>query len=74
MKTFDKEAVYDAEIAPLMQQIIDICKREEIPFMASAVYKNAENGADMATTHIPGPDGEFDRNYVQCVGWLRRGS
>jgi len=29
----DKESVYDEEISPLVQQIIEICKRESIPFV-----------------------------------------
>ncbi|EJQ59764.1 hypothetical protein BW899_24220 [Bacillus mycoides] len=31
---YDKEEVYDEEIAPLMQQILEICKREELPMVA----------------------------------------
>jgi len=29
----DKESVYDGEISPLVQQIIEICQRENIPFV-----------------------------------------
>jgi len=29
----DKEAVYDEKISPIVQQIIDICKVENIPFV-----------------------------------------
>ena len=29
----DKESVYDEEISPLVQQIIEICQRENIPFV-----------------------------------------
>lgn len=29
----DKEAVYDERISPLVQQIIEICKGENIPFL-----------------------------------------
>ncbi|AJH80306.1 hypothetical protein FOC88_27350 (plasmid) [Bacillus thuringiensis] len=31
---YDKEKVYDEEIAPLLQQILEICKREELPMVA----------------------------------------
>ncbi|MCK4822306.1 hypothetical protein KA005_41470 [bacterium] len=31
----DKESIYDKKIAPLMTQIIDICKEHELPFFAS---------------------------------------
>jgi hypothetical protein len=29
----DKESVYNEEISPLVQQIIEICQRESIPFV-----------------------------------------
>ncbi|PFV35706.1 hypothetical protein [Bacillus thuringiensis] len=31
---YDKENIYDEQIAPLLQQILDICKKEEIPMVA----------------------------------------
>ncbi|QBP90714.1 hypothetical protein E1A90_04495 [Bacillus mycoides] len=31
---YDKEKIYDEEIAPLMQQILEICRREELPMVA----------------------------------------
>jgi hypothetical protein len=34
----NKEHVYDEEIFPLMKQILEICKREEIPMFASFEY------------------------------------
>lgn len=37
--TYDLEAVYDAEIAPLMAQIYEICKRVEMPYVASFSYR-----------------------------------
>lgn len=43
---YDKEQVYDEQISPLMAQIIEICKREEIP-MAVQFYlkeKHGDNG------------------------------
>lgn len=33
--TQDKEDVYDQEIAPLMTQIIDICKKHQMPMFAT---------------------------------------
>ena len=36
---YDLEAVYDAKIAPLMTQIIAICKRHELPMIASFAYR-----------------------------------
>ncbi|ARJ22878.1 hypothetical protein EXW39_16975 [Bacillus mycoides] len=31
---YDKEEVYDEEIAPVSQKILEICKREELPMVA----------------------------------------
>jgi hypothetical protein len=35
---FDLEEVYDEEIFPLMAKIIEVCKRHEMPFVASFQY------------------------------------
>ena len=35
---FDLETVYDEEIAPLMEKIISICQRVDMPMMASFAY------------------------------------
>lgn len=65
---YDKEAIYDAEIAPLMAKIIAICKREEIPCFASFAYavrpEDTESGtAQLCNTHLPGPGGELFPEY-----------
>ena len=36
----DKESVYDEKIFPLMKEIIDICKANDIPFFATFQYKD----------------------------------
>ncbi len=36
--SFNHEAVYDQQIAPLMSQIIEICKAHKIPMVASFMY------------------------------------
>jgi hypothetical protein len=50
--TWDLEAVYDAEISPLMTQIIAICKRVGLPMVASFQYANREDEA-LCTTALP---------------------
>ena len=35
---FDLEAVYDNEIAPLMEKIIAICQRVDMPMVSSFAY------------------------------------
>lgn len=37
----DKEAIYDDQIAPLMTQLIEICRREGVPMFASFQYGDA---------------------------------
>lgn len=39
MLEYDKEEIYDAQIAPLMEQIIAICSEHQIPMLASFAYK-----------------------------------
>lgn len=39
---YDKEEVYDNEIAPLMAQIIAICKREQLPMVAQFYLKEQQ--------------------------------
>ena len=43
---FDKEAVYDTEIYPLMGQIIEICQREQIPMAASFHLRDEDEDAE----------------------------
>lgn len=45
----DNESVYDEQIAPLMTQIIGICKKHKMPMMASFQY--APEG--LCTTALP---------------------
>lgn len=49
---FDLEAVYDAEIAPLMTQIIDICHKHKLPMLATFLCMNDpdESGDDLVCT------------------------
>lgn len=52
----DNEAVYDAEIAPLITEIIAICKREGIPMAATFEYAPEQ----YCTTAIPA-EGQSER-------------
>ena len=59
MKTgYDKEAQYDEKIAPLIKQVIQICKDEEIPFVMDFYLKSP----DMT------PEGHDD---LQCISFAR---
>jgi hypothetical protein len=71
---WDKEAIYDVEIAPLVDQIIAICKREELPMLLSVVYRHSDDTGDgdtkNCTTHTAGPKGETNERFAQCVRLL----
>lgn len=43
-QAFDLEAVYDADIAPLMTKIIEICKAHKLPMFAAFLYQNDPEG------------------------------
>lgn len=45
----DNESVYDEQIAPLMKQIIAICKEHSIPMLATFVYAPEQ----FCTTSLP---------------------
>lgn len=51
---WDEEAAYDSEIAPLMAQLIAICKAKKIPMLAVFQYCDTEeDGAGFCTTSLP---------------------
>jgi hypothetical protein len=61
---YDKEKVYDEEIAPLMSKIIEICKRENLA-MASQFYlqeefEDAEYEGPMYCTTVICPEGDTE--------------
>lgn len=63
-ETWDEEAAYDERIAPLMSQIIAICKERRIPMFASFAYAaSPEEGVAHCTTNLPF-DGRRVDSYV----------
>lgn len=48
--TWDKEAVYDDLISPLMARIIEICKEHEIPFVAQFQIGDSEEDGPLFCT------------------------
>ncbi len=61
---FDLEAVYDSEIAPLMTQIIAICKKHSMPMFASFAFANTEEeGWNYCTTYLH-TDGRRPRSFA----------
>lgn len=75
----NKEQVYDDQISPLMQQIIDICKDQGIAMMASfdiAHDGEGPNGEDCSTLMCSSllPDGDDKPNplLTQAFNFIRR--
>lgn len=71
----DNESVYDGLIAPLMGQIIAICKAHGIPMFATFQYgpESDEQGIPLCTTSIP-VDGQAEvfRSLARVAmdGWI----
>ncbi len=53
----DSEAIYDEQISLLMAQILEICKRERIPMLATFQYQHASREGDgeaaFCTSRVP---------------------
>lgn len=69
-----KETAYDAEISPLMVQIIDVCKRHKINVHATFVLDVPEDAEDenaiLCTTHLPVDEG--DEEGMRLIAALLR--
>jgi hypothetical protein len=58
---WEKEAIYDKEINPLVAQIMAICDREKLPFIISVCYQNIpeseteDQDQSYCTSYGPGP-------------------
>lgn len=54
---YDKESIHDNEISPLVNQINEICKREDIPFFITFVIRDdGEDGPLMCSSARTGHD------------------
>ena len=69
MKEFyNLEKVYDEEISPLMKQIIQICKNNNIPMVASFVFENDEDkGEGHCTTSINNIETRISNSITEAV-------
>lgn len=73
MKPYDQETTYDAQIAPLMAQIIAICKEHQIPMIASFAYRRDKNDEyDLCTTALPNNRGEAPAAFAGAIGIIYR--
>lgn len=70
---FDKESVYDEKIAPLMAQILKVCKEEDIPMIASFKLKDeTEEDGEMLCTSFVLPKEHTPDKYIECRNIIYR--
>lgn len=68
-----KEAVYDAEINPLMAQIIAICKRERIAMVASFAVPNETDADLFCTTSLLDTSHEPPQVFLAALNLILHG-
>jgi len=75
----NKEEIYDSQISPLMQQIIEICRGNGIAMISSfSIGHDGEgpNGEDCSnltcTSHLPDGDEVFDERFSKCAVTIRQ--
>ncbi|CAB3742821.1 hypothetical protein LMG24238_06946 [Paraburkholderia sediminicola] len=69
----NKEQVYDAQINPLMAQIIEICQTNKIAFVASFSIPNEGDETLACTTALLTAETEPPQNLVDALRVLRGG-
>ncbi|ANY67293.1 hypothetical protein BBD42_13025 [Paenibacillus sp. BIHB 4019] len=75
---YDKESIYDNEIEPLMKQIIEICKREQLPMAATFYLQEHRNDGDhdgepmYCTTELPFPGDTVGHEHIKYVSEAMR--
>ncbi|NKG32084.1 hypothetical protein FVB43_18820 [Erwinia rhapontici] len=71
---YDLEAVYDEQISPLMQKIIEICNQHQMPMLCSFAFHNdADLGVGDCTTLLNSFDGRFHAPFVMALRAIRIG-
>lgn len=68
-----KEEVYDAEIFPLMKQVIEICKREKIAVLANFQLSGKGEEDLRCTTALLDSSHEPSREQLSALSLLKDG-
>lgn len=66
-----KEQVYDEKLAPLMAQIIDICRESKIAFVADFLIPNDEDDSLHCTSFIVEDEAKPDDVLLRAVEILK---
>ena len=67
----NKEQVYDEKVAPLMTQIIEICKESGIAMLASFAIPTEEDSGLRCTTCLPDEAGKNDPDHLKALRILK---
>lgn len=76
MRKYDKEEIYDSEVASLMNKIIETCKRENLPMVAQFYLKQdtqnseVENKAMYCTTVIMPSKSELNEEPHEHLSYV----
>lgn len=70
---YDKEEIYDAQIAPLMDGIIKLCDEHRIPMVATFAYRReaSDDGDEEGIVHYCTTARNTDDDHL-CPRLLRR--
>ena len=73
-EVFDLEAVYDAEIHPLMEEILRVCKEHQLPMVASFLFARGADGTEgLCSSLITGSDARGSRTLRLAGELIRTG-
>lgn len=71
---YDLEDVYDAQIAPLMAQIIAVCKEHNLPMVASFAYACLEERTSFCSTVLLDDEDRAPDKYLEVRRVLLKGT
>jgi hypothetical protein len=69
----NKEQIYDAEIAPLMTKILEICKREKIAMVAQFSTPNDDDPDLFCTSALLDVEYNPTKNQLAALSILKDG-
>jgi hypothetical protein len=69
----NKEQIYDSQINPLMEQIIEICKSNKIAMLATFAIPTPEDADLCCTSQTPDETGKLPRHMAEASSLIRNG-
>lgn len=67
----NKEQIYDEKLAPLMTQVIDLCREHKIAMLATFCIPNDEDSTLSCTTHLPDETGALPAHIKAAAQIIR---